>query len=138
MSIRMVVAPGFQGEAAFILGDESELADARADVLENIGLDMPKLASGAVVNGLSLRNYPNPFRGVTSITYALPQDGNVNLSVYNILGEEVANLVNSHQASGQYTVDFNAGNLMPGIYQYRLQLNGKSETTITRTMIVTE
>lgn len=138
MSIHMAVAPSFKGEAGFALGNESELADASANVLENLGMDMPKLAAGAVVNGLSLRNYPNPFRGTTSITYTLPQDGNVTLSVFNILGEEVAQLVNSNQLTGQYTVDFNASNLNPGIYQYRLQLNGNSETTITRTMIVTE
>ncbi len=67
------------------------------------------------------QNYPNPFNPMTTIQYSLANTGNVSLKVYDILGREVANLVNGRQAAGEYTVQFNAANLASGIYFYRLQ-----------------
>ncbi len=67
------------------------------------------------------QNYPNPFNPGTTIKYSIPADGFVKLSVYNLLGEEVANLVNGHQKAGRYEIDFNAGNLASGVYVYRLE-----------------
>ncbi len=138
MHIRVSVSSTFRGEAGFALGNESELAGAHAEVLSFIGLEMPKLASGALLTGVSMHNYPNPFRGVTSISYGLPESGHISLKVYNVLGEEVATLAEGDQLAGEYRVEFNAQGLQPGIYQYRLQVNGISETVVTRTMIVTE
>ena len=138
--IRILVAvdASFRGEASFSLGDESEMAGAFAEVLAYTELSMPKIAAGMVSNELSLRNYPNPFKGSTTISYTLPEDGNASLKVYNILGEEVAALVNGYQSRGQYNIQFNATNLSPGIYQYRLELSGKQEMVITKPMIITE
>ena len=67
------------------------------------------------------QNYPNPFNPGTTIKYSIPADGFVKLSVYNLLGEEVANLVNGHQKAGRYEVNFNAGSLSSGMYVYRLE-----------------
>lgn len=67
------------------------------------------------------QNYPNPFNPGTTIKYSIPADGHVKLSVYNLLGEEVANLVNSQQKAGRYEIDFNASNLASGVYVYRLE-----------------
>ncbi len=67
------------------------------------------------------QNYPNPFNPMTTIQYSLANTGNVSLKVYDILGREVATLVNGRQAAGEYTVQFNAANLASGIYFYRLQ-----------------
>ena len=74
------------------------------------------------------QNYPNPFNPVTKISYAIPQAGFVTLKVYDLLGKEVATLVNENKVAGEYVVDFNAGNLASGIYFYRINVNGFTDT----------
>jgi photosystem II stability/assembly factor-like uncharacterized protein len=66
------------------------------------------------------QNYPNPFNPATTINYQLPQPGFATLKIYDVLGKEVATLVNEEQASGRYSVNFNAGGLASGVYIYRL------------------
>ena len=66
------------------------------------------------------QNYPNPFNPTTSISYQVPEKSFVTLKVYDLLGKEVAALVNEDKASGKYTVVFNASNLPSGIYIYKL------------------
>ena len=70
------------------------------------------------------QNYPNPFNPITSIKFSLPSAGNVKLSVYNLLGQEVQTLVNGFKAAGVHTVSFEAKNLNSGIYLYKLEANG--------------
>jgi Secretion system C-terminal sorting domain/Glycosyl hydrolase family 79 C-terminal beta domain len=72
------------------------------------------------------QNYPNPFNPSTTIKYQIPKVALVNLRVFNILGQEVANLVNTKQAAGNYVVNFNAKDLTSGIYFYRLKIDGFS------------
>jgi len=67
------------------------------------------------------QNYPNPFNPSTSINYSLVEDGFVKLAVYNMLGEEVAKLVNTQQKAGRYEVNFNATGLASGVYVYRME-----------------
>lgn len=74
------------------------------------------------------QNYPNPFNPSTTISYDLPNSGFVNLNVYDMLGQEVANLVNEDQNVGNYKIEFNASNLTSGIYFYRLQSGKFTET----------
>lgn len=66
------------------------------------------------------QNYPNPFNLQTKIRYTIPEGGRVSLRVYNIIGEEVANLVDRYLTAGEYETEFNASNLPSGIYIYRL------------------
>lgn len=66
------------------------------------------------------QNYPNPFNPSTNIIYSLPTSGHVILSVFDVLGREVQNLVNEIQTSGSYTVEFAPTGLASGVYYYRL------------------
>lgn len=76
------------------------------------------------------QNYPNPFNPTTTIRYQLPQAAEVSLKVFDVLGREIATLVNARQAAGQYSVQFSAGNaaLSSGVYFYRLQAGSFVET----------
>ncbi len=67
------------------------------------------------------QNYPNPFNPVTMIRFGLPKAGVVSLKVYDILGREVANLLNEFKSAGEYIVDFDASTLTSGVYFYRLE-----------------
>jgi len=68
-------------------------------------------------------NYPNPFNPSTNISYQINDKGFVTLKVYNIVGKEVATLVNETKIPGKYSVSFNASNLPSGIYVYSLRVN---------------
>lgn len=74
------------------------------------------------------QNFPNPFNPSTVISYALPNFGFVSLKIYNLIGEEVAALVNSEKQAGNHSVTFNAQGLNSGIYFYTLNAGGISET----------
>lgn len=75
-----------------------------------------------------LQNYPNPFNPSTKIKYAIPEAGFVNLTVYNIIGQVVKEIVNEYIRAGYYEVTFNANNLSSGFYIYRIT-SGKFNTT---------
>jgi hypothetical protein len=70
------------------------------------------------------QNYPNPFNPATTITYGLPRTLQVRLTVYDILGREVATLVNEKKAAGVYQVRFDGRSLASGVYFYRLDAGG--------------
>jgi len=74
------------------------------------------------------QNYPNPFNPSTSIQYAISSTQFVTLKVYDLLGREVATLVNEEKTTGSYEVEFNGNNLTSGIYFYKLQAGSFVET----------
>ncbi|MCF6269664.1 MAG: T9SS type A sorting domain-containing protein [Melioribacteraceae bacterium] len=81
--------------------------------------------AGENPNKFSLsQNYPNPFNPSTFINYSLPKSGFVELKVYDMLGREVASLVNKEQSIGNYKIEFNASNLTSGVYFYRISSAG--------------
>lgn len=67
------------------------------------------------------QNYPNPFNPTTRIQYAVPSAGKVTLKIYDVIGREVATLVNGVQTAGSYLADFSAAGLSSGVYFYRLE-----------------
>ncbi|HXF90367.1 MAG TPA: T9SS type A sorting domain-containing protein [Candidatus Nitrosotenuis sp.] len=73
------------------------------------------------------QNYPNPFNPSTAIKYEIPEDASVVIKVYNLLGKEVATLVNGFKTAGYYEATFDAGSLSSGIYIYRLTAGKYSE-----------
>lgn len=74
------------------------------------------------------QNYPNPFNPSTTIRFSIPKQSNVSLKVYDVIGKEVAELVNSEKAAGSYEVDFNAQNLSSGIYFYTLKAGNLTQS----------
>jgi len=99
-----------------------------SNVSTNQILDVTEIPTGIISNGNNIpgkyslsQNFPNPFNPATKINYALPVSGSVNISVFNTLGVKLATLINEFQNAGNYTVDFNAGELSSGIYFYRIE-----------------
>jgi len=74
------------------------------------------------------QNYPNPFNPSTQIRFALPRQSHVNLSVFNLLGQRVATLVNETRSAGMHDVPFDAHRLSSGVFIYRLEADGYVET----------
>ena len=69
---------------------------------------------------LLLQNYPNPFNPSTVICYQLPTSSDITLKVFDVLGNEVASIINEYKSAGRYEVEFNASALPSGVYFYRL------------------
>jgi len=100
--------------------------------------DRISLAKGSYDLGITVKilpeafnlaqNYPNPFNPETKITFGLPEDATVVLTVYNILGQEIRTLVNEPQVAGFHTVTWNASDVSSGVYFYRIAANDFSAT----------
>jgi TctA family transporter len=74
------------------------------------------------------QNYPNPFNPSTTIRYSLPQSGQVKLIVYDVLGRQVATLIDEKQNAGVFAITFNAARLTSGVYFYRLNIGTFTQT----------
>lgn len=74
------------------------------------------------------QNYPNPFNPTTNIKFELPQSGNIKIVVYNVIGKEIATLVNDYRTAGVYNVTFDASKLSSGVYFYKILTNGFTAT----------
>jgi len=79
------------------------------------------------------QNYPNPFNPSTKIKFAIPKSSFVNLKVYDVLGNEIATLVDEYKLAGKYEVEFNASALPSGVYFYQLKAG---KYTATKKMIL--
>jgi hypothetical protein len=102
------------------------------DDLAFSGISSAGEGEGIVPGQFSLmQNYPNPFNGETRIGYRVQGTGNgewVTLKVYDMLGRDVATLVNERKSPGEYVVGFDAGRLASGMYIYKLQMGNAVET----------
>jgi len=88
-----------------------------------------ELINNQIPNDFILKqNYPNPFNPSTNIEYSIPSESFVELKVYDVLGDDVASLVNEQQQAGVYRADFTASNLSSGVYFYKLQAGSFIET----------
>jgi hypothetical protein len=79
-------------------------------------------------NAFSLSNYPNPFNPVTYIRFAIPSNDRIRLTIYDMLGEEVAVLIDGDYKAGEYEIRWDAVSLPSGVYTYRLTAGGHSES----------
>jgi len=121
------------------LNGRSELADRYATVLNNVKLSAPELVLTSSEFSLGY-NYPNPFNNVTEFEYTLPESGNVNLVVYNSIGDKIAVILdNVSRDAGTYKVQFDGSQLAAGIYMYKIEVQGETRNYVqTRSMIITE
>lgn len=101
-------------------------------------------ANHAIINGIKntnvnpnvfalAQNYPNPFNPTTNISYSVKNNGKVRLSVYDVLGREVAVVVNQVQTAGPHTVTFSGNGLSSGMYFYKLEAGNK---VLTKKMVL--
>ncbi len=74
------------------------------------------------------QNHPNPFNPSTSINFALPEASNTSLIIYDLLGKEVARLVDGEMSAGYHTATWNASNVSSGVYFYRLSTGKFTQT----------
>jgi len=82
-----------------------------------------------LINDFKLsQNFPNPFNPSTKISYRINKSGTASLSVFDSKGNKVKNLFNERKNAGEYTVEFDGTNLSSGVYFYKLEANGLSET----------
>ena len=100
-------------------GSYSEWIVIGQAIEQPVGID-DKLSS-QIENYNLFQNFPNPFNPLTNISYSLPHSGNIRLIIYNLLGEEIAHLVEGRQSAGYHSISWNASNVASGIYFYRLQ-----------------
>jgi hypothetical protein len=109
------------------------------DYLNNVSTDInftltPDSVTSVSNNRIEIKdfrlyqNYPNPFNPSTTIKYSVPERTNVKLMVYNILGSEVAQLVNETKTAGEYEVTFDASKLSAGVYLYKIEAGNYKAT----------
>jgi len=120
----------FTGQAVNISSSGIQLAPGEFHIFTNIQLPVPDTSVVTGIDDISSntittygikQNYPNPFNPATTIDYQVPQSGQVTIKVYNILGKEVASLVNENKRAGKYSIIFYGSRLASGVYFYRIQ-----------------
>ena len=85
--------------------------------------------NNVVINNFELnQNYPNPFNPTTIISFTIPNESRVTLKVFNILGKEVATLLDGEKSAGNYNITFNGSNLASGVYFYQLRAGNFTST----------
>lgn len=101
---------------------------------QNIPVGISGTAGEIPTNYDISQNYPNPFNPTTNIKFSLPKDELVSIKVYDILGKEVATIMNENKPAGNYEVNFNASALSSGVYFYRM--NAGSFNSIKRMVVL--
>ncbi len=126
------ITQGSEKEVTFTFDVEYNIGNAKADTIEfmitnNLSVYLTKqfiLQYALPIEYELEQNYPNPFNPTTKIRYSIPNLGldlqNVNLTVYDILGNQIKTLVDEPQETGYREIDFNASTLASGVYIYRL------------------
>lgn len=95
-----------------------------SEMVTTVKKDNPKIPNEFTLS----QNYPNPFNPTTTVNYSVPKSSFVSIIVYDFLGKYVASLVNENKAAGNYSVEFDASDLVSGVYFYQLQSGNFIET----------
>jgi PKD repeat protein len=118
--------PGTEGKISYRLKQIDFNGDVSYSPAVEIDFNLPKEFA-------LKQNYPNPFNPGTKISYSIAVDSKVTLAVYNLLGQQVALLVNEEITAGRYDINFNAEILTSGTYFYRLEAIGKDGKSFSST-----
>jgi hypothetical protein len=118
---------GFSGDSYIISLTNSGLDNVNF-YLDNVLVPVSQEGANVPDKYWLAQNYPNPFNPVTEIRFGMPNETFVQLLIYDLLGREVAELVNKNLKAGEYKVRWNAANYSSGIYFYKLQTNHFTET----------
>ena len=109
-----------EGSATFTITAVDELKDQTS--IEVVVIVSDPIASTDIPTTFELKqNYPNPFNPTTNINYSIPEASDVTLTIYDMLGREVATLVNGWREPGRYNANFDASRLASGMYIYRIK-----------------
>ena len=132
-------------ENTFTDWDFDEIWTADTDLSNNEGypylIELPMVDTG-VRDGLAVeqpetvtlsQNYPNPFNPVTTIRFSVPEEMHVRLTVHNLIGQQVATLLNENRSTGRHEIPFDASPYASGVFLYRLEADGQ---VITRQMML--
>ena len=127
-------------ESMFSIGTGSEFANQDAIAIEPVTLKTFGITTEPAAEAYFLStNRPNPFSTSTFIEYTMPETGKVKLSVLDMLGQEIAVLVDATQNAGSYTVEFSAAGLATGVYIYKITVDGESRDFIsTQRMVISQ
>ena len=132
-----------EGKNAILAGETILISfDGECEIISAVVADKNATTLNPVINNKLtvlpdeyklFQNYPNPFNPTTKISFWLPEAGAVNLSIYNIAGQNVATLIDGYKEAGEYTVEWNGSHQSSGIYLYRLE---SSQFTTTKKMML--
>jgi enterochelin esterase-like enzyme len=117
----------YQGDHSNMLDERFPIALAFLDSIMNTATGISS-TSTIPVSFTLLQNYPNPFNARTTISFELTEPGNIKLAVYDLLGRELATLVDGYLEAGVCHIDFDASGFSSGVYFYRLQTGNVTET----------
>lgn len=92
------------------------------------GVLMPKTSATTMEFENSLANFPNPFNPTTSISFSIKEANHVNIKVFDLLGQQIVELVNEEKEAGNYQVAFNASHLPSGVYLYIINAGSYTQT----------
>lgn len=140
-TVTVQALPNATGEVSFQIGGESEFADASANIITSVPLSIPTMELGATnidatnATSISVNVYPNPLSANSVIFYTLPETGNITISLYDMTGRNVANIVSHNQSAGSHSVLINSAGLSEGIYQCLFTLESSSGVITERKTI---
>jgi len=108
----------FDNTIPFTLGPNGKISEEGGSLLITVGIEnetqLPKKFA-------LYQNFPNPFNPATTIRYDLPKQATVTITIFDVIGRQVAKLVNSEQPAGAYSVRWDATGFASGLYYYRIE-----------------